>query len=120
MTLAAVSALAGPGMAVAQGINQLACRVVIERSGDDVSAFPIAQAAKRTKASYRFRATKISASGTGASEQKGEKDLPEREVTVLSKVQFRLEPDGWVDFELDVTERLTGTTCHAKETVNQF
>ena len=103
----------------AQGLNQMACKIVIERDGDDVRAFAIAQALLRSKAKYKFKASKISASGLGASEQKGEEELPAQEVTVLSQVRFNLEANGWVDFELSVTEQLTGATCTAKETVSQ-
>lgn len=102
----------------AQGLNQLACKIVIERDGDDVRAFAVAQALLRSKAKYTFKASKISPSGLGASEQKGEEELLPQEVTVLSQVRFRLEANGWVDFELNVIEQLTGATCTAKETVS--
>lgn len=118
--LVAALAAGSAGTALAQGQNQIACRVVVERSGDVVNAFAVARVSQQTTASYTLRATKISASGTGATEQQGERDLGSDEMVVLSQLQFRLEKDGWVDFELDVTERLTGTTCDAQETVNQF
>ncbi len=118
LRLSLAIAIGGATGAMAQGLNQTACRIVIERTGENVSAVAIAQTNLATKARFSFQATKISASGQGASEQKGDQFLPSKEVTVLSQVRFRLDKDGWVDFELNVTEQLTGATCHAEETVS--
>lgn len=115
--LAAV-ALAAP--ASGQGLTQLACRVVIEHSGDTVSAFAIVQADQPTKVDYTLKAIKISPSGSGTTEQSGTQDVEVGRTAVLSQTSFKVEPDGWIEFELDITERLTGATCAASEVISKI
>lgn len=104
--------------AKAQGLTQVACRVVIQRTDDAVTAFAVAQVSQPTKVDYELRMVKMSSSGMGASEQTGAQELRAGEATVVARVSADLEADGWLEFELEIQERLTGATCSATEAVS--
>lgn len=101
-----------------QGMTQLACRVVVERDDGTVSVYALAQADQPVTVDYVLSTTKISASGTGTTEQSGTRDMQVGKTQILSQVAYRLEPDGWLEFELEVSDRLTGAKCEASEAVS--
>jgi len=119
-TICAFAAVAIGSSAGSQGLTQLACRVVIERNGDMVSAYAIVQADQPTKVDYTLKAVKISPSGSGTTEQSGTQDVEVGRTAVLSQTSFKVEPDGWIEFELDIAERLTGATCTASEVISKI
>lgn len=99
-------------------MTQLACRVVVERDDGTVSVYALAQADQPVTVDYVLSTTKISASGTGTTEQSGTRDMQVGKTQILSQVAYRLEPDGWLEFELEVSDRLTGAKCEASEAVS--
>lgn len=101
-----------------QGMTQLACRVVVERDDGTVSVYALAQADQPVTVDYVLSTTKISASGTGTTEQSGTRDMQVGKTQILSQVAYSLEPDGWLEFELEVSDRLTGAKCEASEAVS--
>ena len=101
----------------AQGLTQLACRVVVEKNDDLVSVYALAQVSQPVTVDYSLETTKISASGTGTTVQSGTQDMQVGKTQVLSQVTYRLEPDGWLEFGLEVTDRLTGARCESSEAV---
>lgn len=114
-----ITLLNSPTAAMAQQIfNQLNCQIVIEREGDIVRAMSIIQASKPTRADYTLRVLKIDSAGSGTSEQSGSLSLLPGEPTPTAQTTHRLAPTGWIEFHLDVSERLTGTSCEAEEIVS--
>lgn len=106
-------------LAMPQGLTQIACRVLVERVGGEVRALAVVGVSEPTRVDYTLRTIKISASGTGASEQSGTTDqLDAGESRVVSEIAMGVEDDGWVEFELRATERLTGNSCEAQETAS--
>ena len=101
-----------------QVFTQLNCRVVIERDGETVRATSVIEANKPTRADYVLRALKIDAAGSGTSEQSGSISLLPGEPATTAQTIHRLAKTGWLEFHLRVTERLTGTSCEAKEIVS--
>lgn len=101
-----------------QVFTQLNCYINIERNGEAVRAAAIIESSKPTRADYTLRALKIDAAGSGTSEQSGSINLPPGEPKNTARVEYRLAPTGWIEFHLHVAERLTGTTCDAKEIVS--
>lgn len=101
-----------------QVFNQLYCRIAIEQKGELVTAVGIIESVKPTRADYALKTLKIDPEGSGTIEQSGSRLLQPGEPAMTSQVQFRLAPTGWLEFHLEVTERLTGTTCEAEEVVS--
>ena len=101
-----------------QAFTQLDCQIVIERKNGSVSAAGIIQASQPTRADYQLRALKIDATGSGTFEQSGSYNLDPGKAIETSRLTSKIAPDGWVEFYLDVTERLTGTKCRAEEIVS--
>ncbi|SDG09375.1 hypothetical protein SAMN05216571_104233 [Onishia taeanensis] len=107
-----------PSLMAQQVFTQLNCRVVIERDGETVRATSVIEANKPTRADYVLRALKIDAAGSGTSEQSGSISLLPGESATTAQTIHRLAKTGWLEFHLRVTERLTGTSCEAKEIVS--
>ncbi|WP_227368909.1 curli-like amyloid fiber formation chaperone CsgH [Halomonas sp. M20] len=101
-----------------QAFTQLDCRIVIERKNGSVSAAAIIQASQPTRADYQLRTLKIDATGSGTFEQSGSYNLEPGETIETSRITSKIAPDGWIEFYLNVSERLTGTSCQAKEIVS--
>lgn len=101
-----------------QVFTQLNCRIVVEREGESVTATSIIEASKPTRADYALRTLKIDAGGSGTSEQSGSLSLLPGEGKTTAETTYRLAKTGWIEFHLRVTERLTGTSCEAKEIVS--
>ena len=116
LLLAGLAGAASSGSA--QGLTQLACRVVVEKNDDLVSVYALAQASQPVTVDYTLETTKISASGTGTTAQSGTQDMEVGKTQVLSQVTYRIEPKGWLEFGLTVTDRLTGAKCEASEAVS--
>ncbi len=115
LLLMCLSGVASAGQS--QGLSQIACRIFVERADGAVNALAIVGVSEPTRVDYTLRTTKISASGTGASEQSGTTEqLDAGESRVVSEIRMGVEDDGWIEFELRATERLTGNSCEAKET----
>ena len=101
-----------------QVFTQLNCRIVIEREGETVRATSIIEANRPTRADYVLRTLKIDAAGSGTSEQSGSISLLPGESAATAQTTHLLAKTGWLEFHLRVTERLTGTSCEAKEIVS--
>jgi hypothetical protein len=101
-----------------QVFTQLDCRIVVERENGTVTATGVIWASQPTRADYQLRALKIDAAGSGTFEQSGSHTIQPGEAVETSRLTSSLAPDGWIEFYLDVTERLTGTNCQAEEIVS--
>ena len=98
--------------------TQLGCQVIVRREGDYVIASGLIQASKPTRADYQLRALKIDATNSGTLEQSGSHNLQPGEPQETSRMTIKMAPTGWVEFHLQVSERLTGATCEADEIVS--
>ncbi len=107
-----------PTVMAQQVFTQLNCRIVIEREAEVVRATSIIEASKPTRADYTLRTLKIDAAGSGTSEQSGSLSLLPGEPATTAQTTHHLAKTGWIEFHLRVTERLTGTSCEAKEIVS--
>lgn len=117
--LGSLLAMSSSPVTMAQQVfTQLNCRIVIEREDQTVMATSIIEASKPTRADYTLRILKIDAAGSGTSEQSGSLSLQPGEPAATSRTTHHLAPTGWIEFHLRVTERLTGTSCEAKEVVS--
>lgn len=117
--LGSLLAMSSSPVTMAQQVfTQLNCRIIIEREDQTVMATSIIEASKPTRADYTLRILKIDAAGSGTSEQSGSLSLQPGEPAATSRTTHHLESTGWIEFHLRVTERLTGTSCEAKEVVS--
>ncbi|GEM_PF-5423073 len=107
-----------PSAMAQQVFTQLNCKIVIEREAEAVRATSVIEANKPTRADYVLRTLKIDAAGSGTSEQSGSISLLPGESATTAQTIHRLAKTGWLEFHLRVTERLTGTSCDAKEIVS--
>lgn len=113
-----LAALASPETVTAQSFTQLNCRIVLDRKGNDVTAFAVMQALRPTTADYTLTALKIDANGSGATDQSGTHRLEVGRVVSTARSRFTLAPGGWLEFKLVIVERLTGGKCEASEVVS--
>ena len=116
LMLAFAAVFGVPVELTAQGLTQLNCKVVVERFEQSIRAIAIASVSQPTKVDYRLRTTRIGGGGSASSESSGPQDMPAGEVQSLGTVTMGAFDEGFVEFKLEVRERLTGQTCSATET----
>jgi len=105
------------GAAWPQIFVQLDCQIVLKRDEDRVSVYGVMRSTQPASADYTLEVLKIDASGSGASEQGGKAELTPGDLIRTGLSSFNLSKDGWIEFKLTVTERLTGQTCQAQNAV---
>jgi hypothetical protein len=100
----------------AQGVNQLGCAVILQETENAITAFAIVQPNQTTDVEYRFRTTRIGGAGTSSTESSGAQYVEGGETVSLASVTIGTAGGGVVDFDLEVSERLSSATCSAEET----
>jgi len=115
--LVALSVLAAP-TAEAQSRLQLACELRVQQDGRMVAARAVIFATQPTRADYTVEALKIDRAGSGATEQSGSVAIDAGETVTTSVSRFSIAEDGWIEFHLKVTERLTGQTCEDEQVIS--
>ena len=104
--------------AQAQSRLQLACELQVQQDGRMVAARAVIFATQPTRADYTVEALKIDRTGSGATEQSGTIAIDAGETVTTSVSRFSIAEDGWIEFHLKVTERLTGQTCEDEQVIS--